>query len=165
MGLVLADRIQETTTTSGTGTLTLAGASVGYKTFSSAIGNGNTTYYVIFDQTANVWEVGLGTVGAGTLTRDTVYSNSSGTTAKISFAGNPSNVWCDYPATQSVYKDSLNDATAPQMVASNGLLVNSQTVSASYTIASGNNAVSAGPVSVASGITVTVSSGSTWVVV
>lgn len=165
MALVLADRTQETTTTSGTGTLTLAGASTGYKTFSSAIGNGNTTYYVIFDQTANVWEVGLGTVGAGTLSRDTVYSNSSGTTAKISFAGNSSNVWCDYPATQSVYKDSLNDATAPQMVASNGLLVNSQTVAASYTIASGNNAVSAGPVSVASGITVTVSSGSTWVVV
>ena len=93
MALVLADRVQETTTTSGTGTLTLAGASTGYKTFSSGIGNTNTTYYVIFDQTANVWEAGVGTVGAGTLTRDTVFSNSSGTTAKISFAGNSSNVW------------------------------------------------------------------------
>jgi len=165
MGLVLADRVQETTTTSGTGTLTLAGASTGYKTFSSAIGNGNTTYYVIFDQTASAWEVGLGTVGAGTLSRDTVLSNSLGTTTQITLAGNSSNVWCDYPASEAVYQDSLNNATAPQMVASNGLLVNSQTVSASYTIASGNNAVSAGPVSVASGITVTVSSGSTWVVV
>ena len=162
--LVVADRIQETTTTSGTGTLTLAGAATGYKTFSSGVGNGNTTYYVIFDTTANVWEVGLGTVGAGTLTRDTVLSNSSGTTAKITLAGNSSNVWCDYPATKAVFQNEVNDAVAPQMVSSNGLFVNSQTVSANYTIASGYNAISAGPVTVASGITVTVSSGSTWVV-
>ena len=164
MALVLADRVQESTTTSGTGTLTLAGASTGYKTFSSGIGNTNTTYYVIFDQTANVWEAGVGTVGAGTLTRDTVFSNSSGTTAKISFAGNSSNVWCDYLATQSVYQNTLGEAIAPQMVSSNGLLVNSQTVSSNYTIASGYNAISAGPVSVASGITVTITSGSNWVI-
>lgn len=164
MALVLADRVQETTTTAGTGTLTLGGASVGYRTFSSGVGNGNTTYYVIFDATTNVWEVGLGTVGAGTLSRDTVLSNSSGTTAKITLAGNSSTVWCDYPASEAVFQNATNDAVAPQMVSSNGLFVNSQTVSASYTIASGYNAISAGPVSVASGITVTISSGSNWVV-
>lgn len=164
MALVLADRVQETTTTSGTGTLTLAGAATGYKTFSSGVGNGNTTYYVIQDPIANVWEVGRGTVGAGALTRDTVLSNSSNTTALISLAGNLSNVWCDYPAAEAVFQNEVNDAVAPQMVSSNGLFVNSQTVSANYTIASGYNAISAGPVTVASGITVTVSSGSTWVV-
>lgn len=165
MALVVADRVQETTTTAGTGTLTLAGAATGYKTFSTGVGNGNTTYYVIQDPTANVWEVGLGTVGAGTLTRDTVLSNSSGTTAKISFAGNFSNVWCDYPATQAVYKNTLGEATAPELVASNGLFVNSATVSTSYSIPSGSNAMSAGPVTVASGITVTIPSGSNWTVV
>lgn len=164
MALVLADRVQETSTTAGTGTLTLAGAATGYRTFSSGVGNGNTTYYTIYDPTAFVWEVGLGTVGAGTLSRDTVLSNSSGTTAKITLAGNLVNVWCDYPATEAVYQNAVNDAVAPQMVASNGLLVNSQTVGASYTIASGYNAISAGPVSVASGITVTISSGSNWVI-
>ena len=102
MALVLADRVQETTSTSGTGTLTLSGASAGFQTFSTGVGNGNTTYYVIFDPIANVWEVGLGTVGAGTLSRDTVLSNSSGTTSKITLAGNASYVWCDYPAEKSV---------------------------------------------------------------
>ena len=71
MALVLADRVQETTTTSGTGTLTLAGAVAGYRTFSSAVGNGNTTYYCIYDSLAQAWEIGLGTVAAGTLARTT----------------------------------------------------------------------------------------------
>lgn len=165
MALVVADRVQETSSTAGTGTLTLSGAVTGYKTFSTGIGNGNTTYYTIFDSTANVWEVGLGTVGAGTLSRDTVLSNSSNTTALISFAGNTINVWCDYPAGRSVIQDASLNGTAPQLRASNGLLVNSATVTANYTIASGDNASSAGPMTVASGITVTVSSGSVWTVV
>jgi len=165
MALVVSDRIQETSSTAGTGTLTLSGAVTGYKTFSTGIGNGNTTYYTIFDSTANVWEVGLGTVGAGTLSRDTVLSNSSNTTSLISFAGNTINVWCDYPATRSVIQDASLNGTAPQIRASNGLLVNSATVSANYTLATGDNAVSAGPVTISSGVTVTVSSGSIWVVV
>lgn len=168
MALVLADRVQETTTTAGTGTLSLGGASTGYRTFVSGVGNGNTTYYVIFDSTANVWEVGLGTVTSGspaTLSRTTVFSNSSGTTSPLSLAGNSANVWCDYNASKAVYQNMSGEATAPQMVASNGLLVNAQTVASDYTVSSGYNAVSAGPVSVASGITVTISSGSNWVVV
>ena len=95
MALVLADRVQETSSTSGTGTLTLSGASAGFQTFSTGIGNTNTTYYVISDPIANVWEVGLGTVGAGTLSRDTVYANSSGDTSPLTLAGNSSYVWCD----------------------------------------------------------------------
>lgn len=165
MALVVADRVQETTTTAGTGTLTLAGAVAGYKTFSSGIGNGNTTYYVIFDSVANVWEVGLGTVGAGTLARTTVLSNSSGTTALISFAGNTTNVWCDYPAGKAVYQDDVGVAYAPEMASSNGLLFNSTTVSSNVTVPTNYNAISAGPVTVNSGITVTVPSGSVWTVV
>ena len=111
MALVVADRVQETSVTSGTGTLTLAGAVSGYQTFSSAIGNGNTTFYTIYDATAQVWEVGIGTVGAGTLSRDTVLSNSSGTTSKITLAGNSSVVFCTYPAEKSINYDANGVAT------------------------------------------------------
>jgi hypothetical protein len=167
MAFVVADRVQETSTTAGTGTLNLAGAVAGNRTFVSGIGTGNTTYYVIYDQTAQVWEIGLGTVLAGTpntLSRDTVYTNSSGTTVPINLAGNSAYVWCDYPATQSVYKNPLGEATAPAMVSSNGITVNAQAVSQNYTIATGNNGFSAGPVSVNSGVTVTIADGSLWVV-
>ena len=114
MALVVKDRVQELTTTSGTGTLTLAGAVPGYQTFSSSIGNGNTTFYTIYDNTAQDWEVGIGTVGAGTLARTTVLSNSLGTTAKISFVGNSSFVFCTYPAEQSINYDANDVATIGQ---------------------------------------------------
>ena len=86
MALVVKDRVQETSTTSGTGTLTLAGAVAGFQTFSSSIGNGNTTFYTIYDNVAQDWEVGVGTVGAGTLSRDTVLSNSLGTTVSVTYS-------------------------------------------------------------------------------
>lgn len=111
MALVLKDRVQETTTTSGTGTLTLSGAVSGFDTFSSSIGNGNVTYYTIYDNTAYVWEVGIGTVGAGTLARTTVLSNSSGGTSPINLAGNVSFVFCTYPAEKSINYDTNGVAT------------------------------------------------------
>jgi len=111
MALVVADRVQETSTTSGTGTLTLSGAVVGFQTFSTAIGNGNTTFYTIYDLTAYDWEVGIGTVGAGTLARTTVLSNSAGTTSPISFAGNVKSVFCTYPAEKSINYDANGVAT------------------------------------------------------
>ena len=111
MALIVADRVQESTTTSGTGTLTLAGAIPGYETFSSRIGNGNTTFYTIYDDTDHVWEVGIGTVGAGTLARTTVLSNSSGTTSPITLAGNTAVVFCTYPAEKSINYDANGVAT------------------------------------------------------
>jgi hypothetical protein len=111
MALVVADRVQETSVTSGTGTLTLAGATAGFQTFSTAIGNGNTTFYTIFDSTAYDWEVGIGTVGAGTLARTTVLSNSAGTTSQISFASNSKFVFCTYPAEKSINYDANGVAT------------------------------------------------------
>ena len=168
MALVVADRVQETTTTSGTGTLSLAGAATGYQSFVSGIGNGNTTYYVISDPIANVWEVGLGTVTSGspnTLSRDTVLSNSSGTTSKITLAGNSSNAWCDYPAGKAVFQAADGSVTVPEIVASNGLLVHSNIVSTSFTVPSNSNIISAGPITVASGATVTLPSGGVWTIV
>jgi hypothetical protein len=111
MALVVADRVQETSVTSGTGTLTLVGALVGYQTFSTAIGNGNTTFYTIYDPTVYDWEVGIGTVGAGTLARTTVLSNSAGTTSQISFTSNSKFVFCTYPAEKSINYDADGVAT------------------------------------------------------
>ena len=109
MALVVKDRVKETSTTAGTGTLTLAGASTGFQSF-AAIGNANTTYYTIVDNIANTWEVGIGTYTSSgtTLSRDTVLANSSGNTSPISFAANSKDVFCTYPAGRSVYSNGTN---------------------------------------------------------
>jgi hypothetical protein len=99
MALVVKDRVKETTTTTGTVTVTLAGASTGYQSF-SVIGDGNTTYYTIVS--GNNWEVGIGTYNASgtTLSRDTVLE-SSNAGSKITLSGT-SDVFCTYPAERSV---------------------------------------------------------------
>jgi hypothetical protein len=101
MALVLADRVQETTTTTGTGSLTLAGAVAGYQTF-AVVGNGNTCYYTIVDGSA--WEVGVGTYSTSgpTLARTTVLSNSNGNTSPITLAAGTKSVFVTYPAEASV---------------------------------------------------------------
>jgi len=103
MALVIADRVKETSTTTGTGTLTLGGAATGYQTFSAAIGSGNTCYYAITLDSA--WEVGIGTVGTGTLTRDTILA-SSNAGAAVSFGAGTKDVFATYPAGRAVYKES-----------------------------------------------------------
>ena len=111
MALVLNDRVKETSTTTGTGTLDLAGAVTGFVSFVAGIGNTNTTYYAIYETGTDKWEVGLGTVTDATpdtLSRDTVLSNSSGNTSKINFAGTL-DVFCTLPATKTVYLDSAGD--------------------------------------------------------
>lgn len=166
MALVVADRVKETSTTSGTGTLTLAGASAGYQSF-AVIGNGNTTYYSIVDNVAGTWEVGIGTYTSSgtTLARTTVLANSSGTTSPINFAANTKDVFGTYAAGKSVHKDSLNTAYADQLGASNGIVINNKTIATSYSIPSGYSAMSTGPITINSGISVTVPSGSRWVVI
>ena len=112
MALVLKDRVQETSTTTGTGTLTLAGAVTQFQTFSAAIGNGNTTYYTIYNAGGSEWEVGLGTVGAGTLARTTVLA-SSNAGAAVNFTGTLY-VFGDYPAGKAVFQDAsgvINNTT------------------------------------------------------
>ena len=113
MALVLNDRVKETSTTTGTGTLNLAGAVTGFVTFVAGIGDTNTTYYAIFEQGTVRWEVGLGTVTDATpdtLARTTVISNSSGNTSKITFAGTL-DVFCTMPASRTVYYDSTASTT------------------------------------------------------
>jgi hypothetical protein len=115
MALVLADRVQEYSTTTGTGTLTLSGAYAGFQTFAAGIGNGNTCYYTITSDT-NQWEVGIGTVGVGTLARTTLISSSTG--SLVSFTGTLT-VFVAYPAEKAVYQDA-NGAYIPASPVFNG---------------------------------------------
>lgn len=110
MALIIKDRVQETSTTSGTGTLTLAGAVTGYQSFASAIGNGNTTYYAIYETQTSNWEVGVGTVGSGTLARTTVLA-SSNAGSLVNFGGGQLAVWGDMPAAKGVYVDGSGNVT------------------------------------------------------
>jgi hypothetical protein len=108
MSLVLADRVRQTSTTTGSGTFTLDGSVTGFQSF-SAIGNGNTTYYTI--TLDSQWEVGIGTYSAGTLTRDTVISSSTGSI--IAFAAGAKDVFVTYPAEKSVNQDANNRVLIP----------------------------------------------------
>ena len=114
MALVLADRVRETSTTTGTGTITLAGAIYGYQSF-AAIGNGNATYYTIYDQTSGAWEVGIGTYTSSgtTLSRTTVLS-SSNSGSLVPFGVGTKDVFVTYPSERSVYRDTADVYTVQQ---------------------------------------------------
>lgn len=98
MALVLRDRVKETTTTTGTGTYNLAGTATGFRTFAAAVGNTNSTYYVVEDGTD--WEVGIGTVTTGspdTLSRDTILA-SSNSNAAVNWGAGTRNVFASLAA-------------------------------------------------------------------
>lgn len=112
MALVFKDRIKETTTTTGQGTITLAGAVNGFRSFAD-VGNSNTTYYVISDNSAYTWEVGIGiyTASGTTLSRDTVLQTSAGNTTRINFGAGSKEVFVSSPADKHVYLDGSGDLT------------------------------------------------------
>jgi len=106
MALVLADRVRETTTTVGTGTVTLAGAVTGYQSF-AIVGNGNTTYYTIAGQGTSEWEVGIGTyTSSGTTLARTTVLESSNSGSLVSFSAGTKDVFVTYPADKSVNQDA-----------------------------------------------------------
>jgi hypothetical protein len=152
MALVVKDRVKSSTTTTGTGTITLGAAAIGFQAF-SVIGDGNTTYYTIVDTVNGTWEVGIGTYTASgtTLSRDTVLE-SSNSGSLVSFAAGSKDVFVAYPAERAV-------------IGGMGYVENAATVTQSSTINAGNNAISGGPVTIASGVSVVVPSGSVWTVV
>lgn len=112
MAFTLADRVRETSTSTGTGTITLAGAVTGYQSF-SAIGNGNNTYYCIFNTGTTEWEVGVGTYTSSgtTLSRDTVLA-SSNSGSLVNFSAGTKDVFVTYPAGRSVNYNTAGTSVA-----------------------------------------------------
>ena len=123
--------------------------------------NPGTSGYVLTSQgsgVAPIWSAGVGTT---LTTTDTSSASTFYPTFTPVDGGSSQTV---YNNSNLKYVPSKGDLTAPQIIASNGLIENSSTVSTSYTVATGNNAMSVGPMTVASGQTVTISSGSRWVI-
>ena len=145
MAFVLNDRVKETSTTTGTGTFSLAGAETGFESFVSGVGDGNTTYYAISNDGTSEWEVGIGTVTDATpdtLSRTTVIS-SSNSDALVNFSAGTKTVFCTLPATRT---------PSAGMTAQTFVNTHSSTLSDDQTLVSG---VLAGPVSITGTQTVT----------
>tara|TARA_R100001509_G_scaffold124323_1_gene77930 strand:+ start:49 stop:501 length:453 start_codon:yes stop_codon:yes gene_type:complete len=141
--LILNDRVKETTTTTGTGTVNLAGAVEGFETFVAGVGNGKETFYSIFAGTE--FEVGRGTVtdaSPDTLSRTTVIS-SSNSDNKVDFSAGEKTVICTYPASK---------APSASMDATTYVTTHASTISDDQTLDSG---VLAGPVTVTGTQTIT----------
>ena len=111
MALKLNDRVKETSTTTGTGTLDLSGAVTAFETFVAGVGNGNTTYYAIVNRDEDEWEVGLGTVtdaSTDTLARTTVISSSNSDSA-VTFSAGTKDVFCTLPASKAAKLDASDN--------------------------------------------------------
>jgi len=144
MAFVVNDRVQEFTSTTGTGTLTLTGSPDGFETFSSAVGDGNTTYYTISSNTTE-FEVGIGTVTDATpdtSSRDTIIS-SSNSDAAVNFTAGEKNVFCTMPAKRTI---------SPVMTATGFVVTHASTLDQDQTLDSG---VLAGPVTITGTQTIT----------
>ncbi len=171
-------------TTQVTGTLPIANGGTGQTTASAAfnalspvtstgdliIGNGANsstrlpiganTYVLTSNGTTATWALPTGS--GATITNDTSTSTNVYPTFAAATSGALSTIYTSN--AKYLYKPSTGELTSEHFVAGNGIFVNSLTIDVSYTIAAGTSGMSAGPVTVASGTTVTVSSGSRWVV-
>jgi hypothetical protein len=138
MAFAIADRVQETTTTTGTGTVVLAGAVTGYQSF-AVIGNTNTTYYTIADQTGSNWEVGIGTYYSGntSLARTTILASSNANAAVV-FTSGIKSVFVTYPAEKAIYSDSGNVTTITNFASSNVLITGGTISGSNITIPAAN---------------------------
>jgi hypothetical protein len=118
MALVLKDRVRETTAVTGTSSATLLGAVTGFQSF-SVIGDGNTCYYTIADQSGPNFEVGIGTYSSAgpTLARTTILDSSNGG-AIVPFPAGIKDVFVTYPAEKSVNLDASDNVSPLGTVAS-----------------------------------------------
>lgn len=149
-------------TTQNTGyftTLRMYGSSSGYVGFQGAAAAGSTTYTLPAADGTNGYA--LVTNGTGTLSWAAVGGTPGGSNTQVQF----NNSGAFGGVSGFTYDSATSTLTAPNVVTSNGIHINSTTVSSNITIATGNNGFSVGPMTVASGATVTVSSGQQWVVI
>ena len=110
MALIVADRVQETTNSTGTGAYTLGGAVAGFQAFSAEVSNADTVYYSVTDN--DNFEVGLGTYASsgGTITRTTVFTSSNSNNA-VNWGIGTKNIFLTYPADKAVLEDASNNVT------------------------------------------------------
>ena len=111
MALKIGNRVRETTTTTGTGTFSLAGAVSSFQTFVAAVGNGNTTYYAVIHRSAAEFEVGIGTVTdatTDTLARTTVIFSSNSNNA-VDFSVGTKDVFITVPAEKQPFLDASDN--------------------------------------------------------
>jgi len=129
MALVINDRVRETTSTAGSGTVTLGGAVDGFQTFAAGIGNDNTTYYAISLNSASEWEVGRGTLNADSseLARTAILQSSNSDNAVV-FSAGAKEIFCTLPSEKALYLDASGD------LANSGVIANTN-VDASAAIA------------------------------
>ncbi len=145
MAFVLNDRVKQTSTSTGTGTINLTGTETGFETFVTGIGNGNSCFYAIANDGTSEFEVGIGTVtdaATDTLSRTTIISSSNSDNA-VNFSAGTKTVFCTYPAKR---------APSAAMTATTYVNTHASTISDTQTMESG---VLAGPVTVSGNVTVT----------
>jgi len=158
---------QNTTGTASnvTGTVAIANGGTGQTTANTAFNalapsqTSNSGKYLTTDGTNSSWAT---VVSGASISNDTTTSTNLYPLFAAATSGVPTTIYTGN--TKYLYKPSTGELTAPALISSNGININSATVSASYTIASGNNGFSVGPITVASGQAVTVSSGQRWLV-
>ena len=119
MALVVADRVQETTSTTSTSDYVLLGAAAGYQSFGAVLANADTTYYAITNDTD--WEVGIGTYSTTgpTLARTTILASSSGGSA-VSWGVGVKNIFISYAASKSVYLDTSGNLSVADKIIHTG---------------------------------------------
>jgi len=167
MAHITADRVRDTSTSTGTGNVTVSGSSpTGFRTFSAVLSVADTFYYAIQSQGLNEWEVGLGTYSsANVFTRTTVLS-SSNAGAAVTFSAGTKDVFLTLAASKTIQRNndgSVYDASGGGT--DNIFFLNGITVTTNYTLPTNYNAGTFGPVTVNNGVTVTIPSGSVWTVV
>ena len=131
MALAIADRVRETTTTTGTGTISLLGAVTNFETFTANLSNADTTYYAIVDNTNNAFEVGLGTfTSSGTTLARTTIIASSNSNSVVSLGVGTKDVFITLPATKVVYKDASGNVSvgSGSFTANGGLVADNITI-------------------------------------
>ena len=152
-------------TFAGTGAITLPSGTTAQEPGSPVEGmiryNSTTKQFEGYSEVASV--PGWYSVGGSSISNDTssttayypLFAHSTSGTAQVIYTSN----------TQYTFKPSTGELIAPEVISSNGFMINGTTVSTSYTIASGNNAFSVGPITTASGVSITVASGQRWVII